>query len=176
MRAYYYDNVEGDPQAPHDSAQPVAAELLNALGIIYMHIDSREGVDAMAAERGYKNSDELNISEAGFGGKQVYYAKLKEFFKEHIHDDEEIRYVIDGDGYFDVRDAEDNWIRCYVEKHDLLILPAGIYHRFTPSEKNYMRALRLFQEDPKWTPLNRPAEDNAMRQRYLKALRARVVT
>ena len=49
-------------------------------------------------------------------------------------------------------------------------MPAGSYHRFTTDENNYIKAMRLFKDEPKWTPLNRGAETdgNEHRRMYLE--------
>lgn len=59
--------------------------------------------------------------------------------KEHIHRDEEIRFFLEGSGFFDVRDSSDEWLRIHAFAGDLIVLPAGIYHRYSPDEKNYSK-------------------------------------
>ncbi|KAL1896465.1 1,2-dihydroxy-3-keto-5-methylthiopentene dioxygenase [Ceratocystis pirilliformis] len=168
MKAYIYDDVEGDQRLPHDSGKAVSVEDLAALGVLYYHYDSIDKVNSLALERNYKNRDEVFVSPEKMGS--VYEEKVKTFFLEHLHEDEEIRYIRGGQGYFDVRNCGNEWVRILLEKDDLIILPAGIYHRFTTDESNYVHAMRLFKDEPKWTALNRDAtlENNSFRQGYVK--------
>ncbi|KAF9476652.1 Acireductone dioxygenase [Pholiota conissans] len=176
MRAYYFDNIRGDQRLPHDyvPSRPVSKETLDKLNVKFWIIPV-EGyetkVDAVAAERGYKHRDVINVSKEAMG--EIYEKKIKTFFEEHMHEDEEIRYILAGSGFFDVREAStDEWIRLAVEPGDLLVIPAGIYHRFTLDEANTIKALRLFQDEPKWIPYNRSEETDFNRHRieYLKAI------
>ncbi|KAJ7766190.1 Acireductone dioxygenase ARD family [Mycena metata] len=176
MRAYYFDNVPGDQRLPHDyvPSRPVAPHVLKALNVLSWTIPVEgyeDSVNAIAKERGYKNRDTIDVSKEGMG--EIYESKIKGFFEEHMHEDEEIRYILSGSGFFDVRETPtDAWIRLAVEPGDLIVLPAGIYHRFTLDEANRIKALRLFQDEPKWIPHNRSSDTdvNPHRIGYLKEI------
>ncbi|KAK4501485.1 hypothetical protein PRZ48_007294 [Zasmidium cellare] len=168
MKAYWFDNLPGDQRLAHDSGRTVSPDYLSKLGILHYHYpNDLDSVNSIASSRNYKNRDEIEISPTTLPN---YEEKVKNFFHEHLHEDEEIRYILEGGGYFDVRSEGDDWVRIRLEKGDLMIMPAGIYHRFTTDEKNYTKAMRLFKEDPKWTPLNRGDETDAnpYRKDYLK--------
>ncbi|KAK1921410.1 1,2-dihydroxy-3-keto-5-methylthiopentene dioxygenase [Papiliotrema laurentii] len=172
MRAYIYDDVPGDQREPHHSGTDVSLETLKALGVIYQEIpidaqgEWEKKIDAFAKERGYKNRDRITVTKEGLG--ESYEAKIKSFFDEHLHEDEEIRYILAGSGYFDVRGHHaphnERWIRIALDAGDLIVLPAGIYHRFTVDSANTITAMRLFQDEPKWTPYSRTADDTDGRE------------
>lgn len=49
----------------------------------------------------------------------------------------------------------------------MIVLPEGIYHRFTLDTRDYIKAMRLFVGPPVWTPFNRPQEQHPSRAKYL---------
>ncbi|GIY57611.1 1,2-dihydroxy-3-keto-5-methylthiopentene dioxygenase [Caerostris darwini] len=171
--AWYMNDSFEDPKKEHhlDPPEYVPIEKLYDLSRVeYWRID----VDNLEKEkqyadlrksRGYDYEDLVEISRDTLPN---YDEKIKAFYAEHLHTDEEIRLFLAGSGYFDVRDKHDKWIRIKAGKGDLLVLPAGIYHRFTPDMENYAKVKRLFCGTPVWKAYDRPADDNPARTEYLK--------
>uniref|UniRef100_A0A668TE29 Acireductone dioxygenase n=1 Tax=Oreochromis aureus TaxID=47969 RepID=A0A668TE29_OREAU len=171
LEAWYMDGSEEDQRRPHrlEPNQPASLEQLKELGVFYWQLnadiyESDPELQQIRKDRGYSYMDIITIHKDTLPN---YEEKLKMFFEEHLHLDDEIRYILDGQAYFDVRDKEDRWIRIAMRKGDLITLPAGIYHRFTLDETNYTKAMRLFVGEPVWKAYNRPADDFEIRQRYM---------
>ncbi|XP_058463703.1 acireductone dioxygenase [Malaya genurostris] len=176
VRAWFMNNETTDQRLEHHLNPPVFLnldELFNNTGVEYFKISTEtfetDGVlNKIRHERGYSYEDEIICSKECL---QDYDEKLKIFFTEHLHTDEEIRFIVEGSGYFDVRNGKDDiWIRIEVVAGDLIIIPSGIYHRFTLDVKNYIRAKRFFVGEPVWTPHNRPSDEMSCRKEYLKKL------
>eukprot|EP00978_Attheya_sp_CCMP212_P001523 scaffold3150_cov51-Attheya_sp.AAC.15 len=179
---FMLEEVE-DQKAPNklEPNQPIDAAAMRELGMAYWKMDAEtytypvksvpwDPTDALDPklsqlrdDRGYSYADIITVHPDHLPG---FESKVKAFFEEHIHDAEEIRYIIDGAGYFDVRDKQDRWIRVHVKKGDLMTLPEGIYHRFTCDDTDYIHAMRLFKGQPIWTPFNRPQEEHPSRKKY----------
>lgn len=181
IEAWYMKPEEeaGDQRSPRRCVpnKPCSAKTLRDLGVLYWHLDADaypndRKLAAIRKVRNYSYEDIVTVSPETLPG---YEEKIKMFYEEHIHTDEEIRYILEGSGYFDVRDLEDRWIRIACRKGDMIVLPAGIYHRFTLDESNYTKALRLFVGEPVWTPYNRPLENgesHPCRKAYTKGVKS----
>ncbi|PVV02446.1 hypothetical protein BB560_003101 [Smittium megazygosporum] len=122
MRAYYFAEDSSDNCQPHDSGIEVSPETLEKLGVFYARLTGTEEekqaqLDSIAKERNYNSFDVINLSTL----TPDLDKKLDVFFDEHLHEDEEIRCVLQGSGYFDVRDLDDKWIRIHVVKDDFII-------------------------------------------------------
>eukprot|EP00928_Gymnodinium_smaydae_P072506 TRINITY_DN55859_c0_g1_i1.p1 TRINITY_DN55859_c0_g1~~TRINITY_DN55859_c0_g1_i1.p1 ORF type:complete len:644 (+),score=148.99 TRINITY_DN55859_c0_g1_i1:63-1994(+) len=184
LHAWYMQDNVTDQKAPNrrEPNVPASPELLETLGVKHWHcppdafnypakalpFEPQENqkdpkLQQLRAEWGMNYADIITITPELLPD---YENKLKIFFEEHIHTDDEIRYILDGSGYFDVRDLEDKWVRIHCQKGDIISLPEGIYHRFTLDDKEYTKAMRLFVGDPIWTPFNRPQDENASRLKY----------
>jgi len=180
VRAWYMDDSNEDQRSEHHRNPPKYVDMdtvKNTTGVLYWKLNPEtyetDGtMDQIRKDRGYSYKDQIECTPEKL---ENYNEKLKIFYREHLHTDEEIRFVEKGSGYFDVRDCNEEWIRILVEPGDLIVLPAGIYHRFTLDSNDYIKCVRLFVGEPVWTAHNR-GDDGVdkmdAREQYLKQVKA----
>ncbi|XP_046583551.1 1,2-dihydroxy-3-keto-5-methylthiopentene dioxygenase-like [Haliotis rubra] len=150
-------------------------ELYQKTGVRYEKIpesvcDDNEAVERIPSERKYLFHDYMEMDRDTL---KDYDKMMKVFYDEHLHEDPEIRLIVSGAGFFEVRSIDDRWVRIHVQKGDLLDLPPGIWHRFVLDDKDYIKMLRLFSETPSWEAEFRTKVENPpARDRYRKAMAA----
>jgi 1,2-dihydroxy-3-keto-5-methylthiopentene dioxygenase len=128
-------------------------EHLRRNGITYEQLDVESDayqgpLDTLKRERGYIEQDiiELRPDTANLG------AICAKFADEHLHTDDEVRFVLEGAGIFDIRDDADRWMRVTVEAGDLIVVPKDRHHRFYLTDSQQIRCVRLFQDSAGWVP------------------------
>lgn len=141
-----------------DDGETIDADELNREGVHYeaLPVDTdayQAALDQLKNERGYIEQDTIALSRETPNLDTV----CDKFKDEHLHDEDEVRFVLDGDGVFDIRTAGDRWMRVTVERGDLIVVPEKRYHRFFLTEKKAIRCVRLFKDKSGWIPHYRPA-------------------
>jgi len=157
VRAWFLDS-EGN-SGRHLSLDELKKETgvrYHQLNMKTFHSDGR--IQQIQREEQFMYHDVIEIAPDKLAN---YEDRVRGFHTEHLHPEEEIRMVIDGSTYFDVRDSHDDWIRIKMSPGDLLILPPGIYHRLTLDEESPDVAIyRLFKTKPVWTSVNRSSSES----------------
>ena len=136
------------------SGKEISSEELIGQGIQYEKISTgnyQNDLDRIKKSWGYSSQDVVELSPHTPNLEAI----CAKFDKEHLHSDDEVRFVLAGEGYFDVRSKEDQWMHIFVESGDFILVPANRHHLFYLTEKKEIRCVRLFKENPSWTPIYR---------------------
>jgi 1,2-dihydroxy-3-keto-5-methylthiopentene dioxygenase len=137
-----------------ESGTPVTSPEMKANGIDHESLnvsDYQADLDRIKQANNYVAQDivELNPNTPNLN---VILAK---FDKEHLHTDDEVRFVLAGNGIFDIRSVDDRWMRVEVAAGDYISVPANRYHQFFLKEDQMIRCVRLFKDNTGWTPFYR---------------------
>ncbi|KAI6007480.1 1,2-dihydroxy-3-keto-5-methylthiopentene dioxygenase [Pisolithus marmoratus] len=176
LTCYYLDDSPADPRLPHDSGSPVDYSQVLTLGVEHWHIPvSSEGkyeeVDSIMEQRGYHYHNFVTLNKETLG--DTLESMLDGFYKEHMHEFEEARYILTRHGYWDIRKhPTETWIRFKVGPSDLVIPPPGMFHCFMLNEKTDLSSMRMFLETPSRHALPRGeiADTNPYQIDYLKII------
>ena len=136
--------------------EPLTAHDLEQHGVFFQHLGLDKAkyqpvLDELAQKRGYGTQDEVKLNK----DTPNLPAVLKKFDDEHLHSDDEVRFVLDGEAVFDIRNNDDRWMRIVVEAGDLIVVPKGKHHRFELSDLCKVHCARLFKDQAGLVPVYR---------------------
>ena len=132
------DYERAQPGRPVAADAP-AADLLEAY---------KEKIDELKASGGYVTADVIDV----FPHTPNLDAMLNKFSSEHWHDEDEVRFIVEGRGLFHIHPREGAVFAIEVEAGDLIRVPRGTHHWFDLCADRRIRAIRLFQDPSGWTP------------------------
>src|SRR5262245_43325601 len=124
----------------HDLAADVSSEELLAA--------YAPQVDALKARGGYVTADVIDVKPE----TPNLDAMLAKFNREHWHDEDEVRFIVEGRGLFHIHPVNGPVFAIEVEAGDLIRVPRGTHHWFDLCADRRIRAIRLFQDVSGWTP------------------------
>jgi len=106
-------------------------------------------LDALKQKGGYITADVIDVNAQ----TPNLEAMLDKFRDEHHHDEDEVRFILSGQGVFHIHPASGPVVAVTVQAGDLLLVPTGTQHWFDLCEDKQIRAIRLFQDPAGWTPI-----------------------
>ena len=116
--------------------------------MVPLYIIHPTAAERRRSPRGYVTADVIQCKPDTPGLE----AMLAKFNVEHWHDEDEVRYIIEGRGLFHINPGDGPVFVIEVEAGDLLRVPRGTRHWFDLCADRSIRAIRLFQDPSGWTP------------------------
>lgn len=111
----------------------------------------RDDVDRICKEGGYQLVDVVrmhpNDDDPDWVDKAT--AARNRFLNEHTHDEDEVRFFVDGKGCFYLH-LDDRVYAVICEAGDLLSVPKGTRHWFDMGTRPQFCAIRFFEEPDGW--------------------------
>jgi len=107
----------------------------------------RVQLEAVQAEGRYTSRDVIDLRPSIVGLDEM----LAKFSSEHWHDEDEVRFIIEGRGLFHIN-SHRGVLALEVEAGDFLRVPRGTMHWFDLCGDRRLKAIRLFQDKSGWTP------------------------
>jgi 1,2-dihydroxy-3-keto-5-methylthiopentene dioxygenase len=107
-----------------------------------------EDIERLKASGGYVTADVIDVRP----DTRDLEAMLAKFRREHWHDEDEVRFILDGRGVFHVHPRSGPVFAIEVGPGDLIRVPRGTWHWFDLCADRRIRAIRLFQDVSGWTP------------------------
>ena len=102
-------------------------------------------IERLEARGGYRSKDVARITPAHPAGAEM----RAKFLAEHVHDDDEVRFFVEGAGLFYIRAGGTvHALECTAG--DLIVLPAGTVHWFDMGPQPHFTAIRLFTTPEGW--------------------------
>jgi 1,2-dihydroxy-3-keto-5-methylthiopentene dioxygenase len=105
-------------------------------------------IDRLKARGGYVTADVIDVKRDTPG----LDAMLAKFSREHWHDEDEVRFILEGTGVFHIHPRTGPVFAIEVTAGDLIRVPRGTWHWFDLCADRRIRAIRLFQDPAGWTP------------------------
>jgi 1,2-dihydroxy-3-keto-5-methylthiopentene dioxygenase len=105
-------------------------------------------IEDLKARGGYVTADVISVTPQ----TPNLDAMLAKFSREHWHDEDEVRFIIQGRGLFHVNPKTSPVVAIEVEPGDLIRVPRGTLHWFDLCSTKQIQCIRLFQDPTGWTP------------------------
>lgn len=105
-------------------------------------------IEALKRKGGYVTADVIDVKPDTPNLDMM----LAKFSREHWHDEDEVRFIIEGRGLFHIHPKAGPVFAIEVEAGDLIRVPRGTHHWFDLCVDRRIRAIRLFQDASGWTP------------------------